>query len=546
MDKVRLTGIKVDVHKNQDKILRKQITSILHIKPEEILEYQLVKRSLDARKKDKVVFIYTLDITVKGSARQIVERCKNRNVTLAQPEIYQVPPHGDARLIQPPIVVGAGPAGLFAALLLAEEGYQPVLLERGRDVDARTKDVENFWRTGELDGESNVQFGEGGAGAFSDGKLTTLIKNIRCHKVLETLVYYGAPEDILYSHQPHIGTDVLRLVVKRIRERIIALGGEVHFEAKVTELLLSDGQISGVVVGGKLRLYSQAVILAVGHSARDTFEKLVEQGIEVVPKAFAIGVRVEHPQALISSSQYGKFAEYLPPADYKLTHQAKNGRHVYTFCMCPGGVVVAAASEAGGVVTNGMSYHARDGQNANSAVVVGVDPGDFGSIDPLAGVAFQRQWERLAYQLGGGNYHAPCQLLGDFLQDKPSGAVGTIDSTYQPNVQMAQLKDCLPDYVVEALRDAFPAFGRKIKGFDNPDAVLTGVETRTSSPIRILRNNQCQALQVSGLYPCGEGAGYAGGIVSAAVDGLKVAEEIIKQFAPALRCRKNDKRRSWL
>ena len=532
MNKVRLSGIKVDVHKNQDKILRSQIISILHIKPEELVAYELVKRSLDARKKDRVVYIYTLDVQVKGSARKVVEHCHNRNVTLAEPNVYHVPQSGEGHLTHRPVVVGAGPAGLFAALLLAEAGYQPILLERGKNVDERTADVEAFWKSGQLNGESNVQFGEGGAGAFSDGKLTTLIKDIRCRKVLEVLVAHGAPADILYSHQPHVGTDVLKEVVKGIRERIIALGGQVRFEAKVTALILTDGQLNGVVINDSEQLYSEAVILAVGHSARDTFEQLIKQGIEVVPKAFAIGVRVEHPQEIISSSQYGRFAQYLPPADYKLTHLAKNGRHVYTFCMCPGGVVVAAASEEGGVVTNGMSYHARAGENANSAVVVGVDPSDFGSIDPLAGVAFQRHWERLAYELGGGRYQAPCQLLGDFLKDQPSQALGTIASTYQPKVHFAPLKECLPDYVVEALKDAFVAFGRKIKGFDHPDAVLTGIETRTSSPIRILRNSQCQAVQVNGLYPCGEGAGYAGGIVSAAVDGLRVAEEIIKQYAP--------------
>lgn len=532
MSKVRLTGIKVDVHKNQDKILRKQIISILHIKPEELVAYELVKRSLDARKKDKVVFIYTLDAQIKGSARKVVEHCKNRNVTLAEAEVYHAPQCGEEHLSYPPVVVGAGPAGLFAALLLAEKGYRPILLERGRDVDKRTADVEAFWQSGKLNPESNVQFGEGGAGAFSDGKLTTMIKDIRCHKVLEILMAHGAPEDIRYSHQPHVGTDVLKQVVKSMREQIIALGGQVRFEAKVTELLLTGGQLSGVVINDNERLYAQAVILAVGHSARDTFAKLVEQGIEVMPKAFAIGVRVEHPQKMISDSQYGHFAQFLPPADYKLTHLAKNGRHVYTFCMCPGGDVVAAASEEGGVVTNGMSYHARAGKNANSAVVVGVDPSDFGSVDPLAGMEFQRHWERLAFELGGGNYQAPCQLLGDFMHDQTSQAFASVAGTYQPQAHFAQLKECLPDYVVEALKDAFPAFGRKIKGFDRPDAVLTGVETRTSSPVRILRNNQCQAVHLLGLYPCGEGAGYAGGIISAAVDGLRVAEEIIKQYAP--------------
>lgn len=529
---IRITGIKVDVHKNQEKILEKQIISILHIKPEELLSFKIAKRSLDARKKEKVVFIYTVDIKVKGSSKKLVERCKNKNVTVAEPERYEYPNSGDEQLKLAPIVVGAGPAGLFAALLLAEKGYNPIVLERGKDVEARTQDVEAFWRGGALLPDSNVQFGEGGAGAFSDGKLTTLTKNIRCHKVLEVMAAHGAPEDIFYSHQPHVGTDVLKEVVKSMRQQIIALGGQVRFEAKVTELIMSDGQITGVIINGEERLRSQVVVLALGHSARDTFEKLVEQGIEIVPKPFAIGVRVEHHQSMINKSQYGKFAEFLSAADYKLTHKAKNGRSVYTFCMCPGGQVVAASSEAGSVVTNGMSYHARDGKNANSAVVVTVDASDFGSIDPLAGMYFQRKWERLAYELAGSNYHAPCQLLGDFLKDQPSEEFQSIEGSYQPETTFVELKNCLPAYVTEALRDAFPAFGGKIKGFCNPDAVLTGVETRTSSPIRILRNSQCQAVNQTGLYPCGEGAGYAGGIISAAVDGLKVAEEIIKTYAP--------------
>ncbi len=529
---VRITGIKVDVHKNQDHILQRQIIAILKIKPEELLEYRIIKRSLDARKKERLVFIYTIDVKIKGKSDKIVKRCNNKNVTLPVYEKYQKPLHGEEVLHDRPLVVGAGPAGLFAALLLAEEGYQPIVLERGQDVDTRTKDVENFWRNGIFNSESNVQFGEGGAGAFSDGKLTTLIKNIRCQKVLEILVAHGAPADIVYTHHPHVGTDVLKEVVKSMRRKIIALGGEVRFGAKVTSLIIENQQLKGVVVNNQEQLNAQVVVLALGHSARDTFEQLNEQGVEIVPKAFSIGVRIEHLQQALNQSQYGNFAQLaaLGAAEYKLTHLAQNGRHVYTFCMCPGGSVVAASSEDGGIVTNGMSYHARDGVNGNSALVVGVDPSDFGSIEPLAGMYFQRKWEQLAFELAGKTYQAPCQLVGDFLADKPSKKFGKIACTYQPTAVFAELKNALPDYVIEALKDAIPAFGRKLKGFDDPDAVLVGVETRTSSPIRILRNNSCQAVNLAGLYPCGEGAGYAGGIVSAAVDGLRVAEEVIKRY----------------
>lgn len=533
VDMIRISGIKVDVQKNQEFILRKQIISILKIKPEELLEYRIIKRSLDARRKERLVFIYTIDAKVKGKSKKIVERLNNKNVTVPVYEKYVPPISGDELLLQPPIVVGMGPAGLFAAYLLAKQGYKPIVLERGQNVEQRTKDVEAFWQGKEpLNPESNVQFGEGGAGAFSDGKLTTLIKNIRCQKVLEIFVENGAPADILYTHHPHIGTDILKEVVKNMRQQIIVLGGQVRFDAKVTALITQGDVLEGVVVNDEEKLYGQAVILAVGHSARDTFAQLNQQGVEIVPKAFAIGLRIEHLQAEINQSQYGEFAglDCLGAAEYKLTHQAKNGRSVYTFCMCPGGQVVAAASENGGIVTNGMSYHARNGVNANSAIVVGVNPSDFGSIDPLAGVAFQRKWEQMAYRLANESYKAPCQLVGDFLQDKPSTAFGRVKCSYEPAVTFAPLKEALPEYVVEAIKEAIKAFGHRLKGFSDPEAVLVGVETRTSSPIRILRNNQCQAVNLAGLYPCGEGAGYAGGIISAAVDGLRVAEEIIKRY----------------
>jgi len=407
-------------------------------------------------------------------------------------------------------------------------------LERGQDVEARTKAVEAFWNTGTLDEQSNVQFGEGGAGTFSDGKLTTLIKNPRCRKVLEELVNNGAPEEILYSYKPHIGTDILKTVVKNLRQKIIELGGEVRFNFQVSELFIENQEVRGVVINGWEKVEADVVVLAVGHSARDTFQMLYEKGVKLSPKAFAIGLRVEHPQALIDKVQYGKLAahENLGAADYKLVYHASTGRGAYTFCMCPGGVVVNASSERNRLVTNGMSFFARDGENANSALLVGVEPGDFMENHPLAGVDFQRRWEELAFQIAGENYYAPAQLVGDFLLDRPSTKLGMIKPTIKPGISLVELKKCLPPYVVETLKEAIPYFAQKIPGFAMADAVLTGVETRSSSPVRIERQTDYQSINIKGLYPAGEGAGYAGGIVSAAVDGIMAAEAIISKYAP--------------
>lgn len=532
---IRISNIKIAPHKKQVKILQQEICRQLHIKPEQLLSWQIQKKSIDARKKDKMMFVYTVDAAIKANEAQIIARCKNAHVTIAQQIQYQVPASGTALLKHRPIIIGAGPAGLFATLLLAEQGYQPILLERGKTVEERTKDVELFWTCGQLNPCSNVQFGEGGAGTFSDGKLNTMIKNIRCCKVLETFVEHGAAKDILYDAKPHIGTDRLKKIIPAIRDKIIALGGEVHFNSHVTALLIGEHrQLQGVEINHQDKRYSQHVILAIGHSARDTFAQLAAQEIHMEPKPFAIGLRIEHPQEEVDKAQYGAHAPMaeLGAADYKLTFQSSNGRAVYSFCMCPGGQVVAAASEPDHLVVNGMSLMARDGQNANSALVVSVTPEDFSGTDAMSGVAFQRQWEALAYQLGGSNYHAPAQLVGDFLNHCPSTSLGNVQSTYTPQITLTDLRKCLPTYVVEALQEAIPAFGQKIKGFDRPDAILIGVETRTSSPIRIIRDAHFQAIGIKGLYPCGEGAGYAGGIVSAAVDGIRVAEEIIMQYAP--------------
>ncbi|AEF93807.1 FAD dependent oxidoreductase [Desulfotomaculum nigrificans CO-1-SRB] len=529
---IRVSDIKLTLDQDESEI-KQVLLAKLKIKEKDLIDYNIFKRSIDARKRDNIYFVYTIDAVVAQEAKILKRFAKDKDVAPTPKLNYEYVQTGLVPLKNRPVVIGTGPAGLFAGLILAQMGYQPLLLERGADVDRRTEVVKKFWSTGELDTECNVQFGEGGAGTFSDGKLTTLIRDLRCRKVLEELVEAGAPTEIMYSHKPHVGTDVLRVVVKNLRQRIISLGGEVRFNAKVTDLLVEQGKVTGVVINDNEQVATEVVILAVGHSARDTFHMLYNKGVEITPKAFSIGVRIEHPQELINAAQYKQFAGHprLGAAEYKLAYHSPSGRSAYTFCMCPGGVVVAAASEAGGVVTNGMSEHARNAKNANSALLVGVTPADFGSDHPLAGVEFQRQWERKAFELGGRNYHAPAQLVGDFLQDRPSTGFGSVEPSYRKAVALAELKHCLPPYVVQTLKEAIVDFDRKLKGFALPDAVLTGVETRSSSPIRIERNEQRQA-NIEGLYPAGEGAGYAGGIVSAAVDGIRVAEAVASKFRP--------------
>ncbi|MCL6636009.1 MAG: hypothetical protein K6T29_09645, partial [Peptococcaceae bacterium] len=499
---------------------------------EDLLAYKIFKQSIDARKSEMIYFVYTVDAALKNE-ETVLKRLKDRDITVTPEMDYKYVRSGTQKMVFRPVIVGTGPAGLFAGIILSEMGYRPILLERGADVDARTKAVQKFWEKGELDPESNVQFGEGGAGTFSDGKLTTLIRDRRCRKVLEEMVGAGAPGEIMYSYKPHVGTDILRTVVKNIREKIKALGGEVRFNSKVTDIVINENKVAGVIINGRERLDTGVLVLAPGHSARDTFEVLYAKGVSMVPKPFSIGVRIEHPQTLIDHAQYKKFAGHrkLGAADYKLAYHASTGRSAYTFCMCPGGEVVAAASEEGGVVTNGMSFYARNAPNANSALLVGVNPTDFGSGHPLAGVEFQRQWERKAFALGGGDYKAPAQLVGDFLADRPSTGPGQVIPSYKRGVRYTSLKECLPGYVIETMREAIPAMDRKMRGFALPDAVMTGVETRSSSPVRIVRGESFEA-SVRGLYPAGEGAGYAGGIMSAAVDGLKVAEAIASVWRP--------------
>ncbi len=509
--------------------LKKKAARILGVRPDAIAGLSLARQSIDARKKSDVHYVCTVDVSVADEGR-IMSRCRDKNVSLHQSAPYVFPTVRRTSSL-PPVVVGMGPAGLFAALFLARNGLAPIVLERGRPVEERTADVERFWSTGVLDPASNVQFGEGGAGTFSDGKLTTGTHDPRISTVFRTLVEAGAPADILYQHKPHIGTDVLRNVVKTIRQELIRLGCDVRFGHQLTGLTLRDGAVAGLTVTGPQGPYDlpcDALILSPGHSARDTFQMLHEAGVPMEQKAFAIGVRIEHPQSAISQAQFGPAWEKLPAADYKLACHLPNGRSAFTFCVCPGGQVVAAASEEGRLVTNGMSHRARDGKNINGGFLVGVSPADFGSEHPLAGVAFQRHWEEIAFRLGGGNYHAPAQTVKDFLARQASKALGAVEPTYRPGVTPTDLDRCLPGYVTDTLRGALPVFDRKLHGFAAPDSLLTGVETRSSSPVRILRGENYQSV-ITGLYPCGEGAGYAGGITSAAVDGIRVAEAVAAQ-----------------
>jgi uncharacterized protein len=514
-------------------LLKNVAAKKLKIKFKDIVTLKILKKSLDARKKDDIMFIYSVSVDLQEYVK--VELTDTKDVFEYNPEKYTDVVSGEGIMANRPIIIGIGPAGLFCGLLLAERGYKPLILERGKDVDSRTKDIALFWKSGEFNEESNVQFGEGGAGTFSDGKLTTRIKDIRCDLVLQRLVESGAPEEILYINKPHIGTDILKKVVKNMRNRIIELGGEVRFSAKVTDIIIEKDKAKGVVVNETESIYSEVILGALGHSARDTYQMLFDRGLSIVQKPFSIGVRIEHPQTMIDEAQYGKNARHsaIGAADYMLTYRSeKTGRSAYSFCMCPGGTVVAAASEKGMVVTNGMSEFARDKQNANSALVVSVTPEDFGSAHPLAGMEYQRMWERKAFEAGGSNYSAPVQLVGDFLSGKASSKLGGVKPSYTPGVKLTDLHLCLPDYVTSTIKEALKVFDNKIRGFARRDALMTGVETRTSAPIRIVRKENMESENIENFYPIGEGAGYAGGIISAAVDGIKVAERIIGRYKP--------------
>ena len=497
---------------------------LLKISNSKVRRLNIVRRSVDARKKPDVRVVYTVDVAVDGNENKILKQSGCKRAAIAPVSFYKPPKTAPETALRP-VVIGFGPAGMFAALILAMAGMKPIVLERGEDAASRHEKVERFFATGQLDTKSNVQFGEGGAGTFSDGKLNTGVNNPRIGWILEQFVKAGAREEILFDAKPHVGTDVLLTVVQNLRQRIISLGGEVRFLSQVTDVQSQNGVLTGLQINGKELLPCSHAILAIGHSARDTFTMLYEKGIPMEAKPFAMGVRIEHPQSLIDESQYGKADPVLPPADYKLVRHLDN-KTVYTFCMCPGGYVVAAASEEGGVVTNGMSYADRDGENANAALLVTVHPNDLPGEGPLAGMYWQREIEEAAYRAGGGNYCAPAQKVGDFLCGVPSTGAGAVQPTYRPGVVWCDLHDVLPDSLTDALKEALPQLDGNLRGFAGADAVLTAPETRSSSPVRILRDESRQAA-VKGLYPTGEGAGYAGGIMSAAIDGIQSAEALI-------------------
>ncbi len=530
---LRITELKLPIdHPDED--LRAALLQHLGIDSSELLDFTLFKRSYDARKKSsELFFIYTIDFQVRDEEALLRKLANDRHVGPAPDVSYKVVGHAPADLKERPIVVGFGPCGIFAALLLAQMGFKPIILERGKEVRQRTKDTWGLWRKKILNPESNVQFGEGGAGTFSDGKLYSQIKDPKFHgrKVLHEFVKAGAPEEILYVSKPHIGTFRLTGVVENMRQQIEALGGEVRFQQRVTDLLIEDGQLQGVVLDSGERIESRHVILALGHSARDTFRMLHSRGVYMEAKPFSVGFRIEHPQSLIDRARLGKYAGHpkLGAADYKLVHHASNGRSVYSFCMCPGGTVVAATSEPNRVVTNGMSQYSRNERNANSGIVVGITPEDYPG-SPLAGIELQERLESHAFVMGGGTYEAPAQLVGDFIAGKASTELGSVEPSYKPGVKLMDLADALPAYAIEAIREALPAFDKKIKGFAQHDAVLTGIETRTSAPLRITRGADMQSLNVKGLYPAGEGAGYAGGILSAGVDGIRIAEGLARNM----------------
>ncbi len=551
---LRLTELRLPLNHAED-ALRPAIVARLGIDDADLTAFTVFRRSYDARKKSAVVLIYTVDCELVDEPAVLAQFSGDPHVRPTPDTSYHFVGHAPADFFAQqrprPLVIGFGPCGIFAALILAQMGLRPIVLERGKEVRERTKDTWGLWRQGVLNPESNVQFGEGGAGTFSDGKLWSQISDPRhlTRKVLAEFVKAGAPEEILFVSKPHIGTFRLVSMVEKMRADIEALGGEIRFQQRVTDVLIEDGHIRGATLASGEMLRSDHIVLALGHSARDTFTMLHERGVYMEAKPFSIGYRIEHPQGLIDRARFGPNAgnEILGAADYKLVHHASNGRAVYSFCMCPGGTVVAATSEPGRVVTNGMSQYSRNERNANAGIVVGISPQDYrqdglteGPVSPLDGMAFQRFWESRAYELGGGTYAAPGQLVGDYIKGRRSTALGGVQPSYKPGVHLTDLAQpdngSLPDYALAAIREALPAFEKQIKGFSMPDAVLTGVETRTSSPLRITRGKDFQSLNVKGLYPAGEGAGYAGGIMSAGVDGIEVAEalgrEMLASFKP--------------
>lgn len=527
---IRVRQIKVPIDIDTKEELTKKTSQKLKCKPLDIKDYKISKKSLDARHKPNLYYIYELDITINDEEKILKKNINNNDISKTPIEEYIIPHLGTEKLEYRPIVVGSGPAGLFSAYLLAEVGLKPIVIERGESVESRVNTVENFWQTGKLNKNSNVQFGEGGAGTFSDGKLNTLTKDkyYRMKKVFETFIECGANDDIMYINNPHIGTDILRTVVKNMRNKIIELGGTFRYNTCLTNIITTNNQVTAIEANNKEIINTNILVLAIGHSARDTFEMLNNLNINLEPKPFAIGLRIQHPQEMINKNQYGKnYSKTLSQASYKLTYKASNNRGVYSFCMCPGGYVVNASSEEGRLAINGMSYHDRNSANANSAIVVTISPADYGN-NPLDGMNYQRQLEEKAYVLGNGKI--PTQTLKDFHNNVESQSLGNISPIFKGEYHLSNLNKLLPNKVLISLKEALPYFDNKIKGFNQDDALISGIESRTSSPIRIPRDEDLQSTTIKGLYPCGEGAGYAGGITTAAIDGLKVAEQIIKKY----------------
>ncbi len=530
---IRITDIQLPLDYSDEDILDAACKA-LRVERGSIKSVSLFRRSTDARRKSDIHFTATVDVRLNSDERRAVSRAKNAKAQVTQPYRYDQPV-ASGTAVNPPVVVGAGPAGLFASLILARAGLRPILIERGCNVDARAEDVRRFWENSQLDAESNVQFGEGGAGAFSDGKLNTGTKDPRARFVLTELASHGAPQEILYCAKPHVGTDKLKPTVKNLREELVSLGATVLFRTKLKKICSKSGRVCAICVerGGKTDVIeTKSLVLAIGHSARDTFEMLFNEGIALAAKPFSVGVRIEHLQEKINRSQYGALAgsARLGAADYKMNIRTADGRGVYTFCMCPGGYVVAAASEENSVATNGMSEFSRNGANANAGLLVGVEPKDFASDSPLAGVSFQRSIERAAFIAGSASYKAPVQRVGDFLRSCKSKRFGSVLPTYRPGTEFALMEEVFPTFVTDSLRFALTEMDKKLSGFADGDALLTGAETRSSSPVRILRGEDFQSLSLRGLFPCGEGAGYAGGIVSAAVDGIRCAEAVISDY----------------